>query len=693
MPTRPLLIVLAILGAVSNPPSALGRAIIVDRHDTDLTALSEAALTRAKADLHIAYGHTSHGSQVTTGMAGLVGFVNARGLGLAYPTDFFEWNNGGTGGALDLHDYFKEGDLGNPDRTTWATRTRDYLDSPANSDVNVVMWSWCGQADTTAANIDLYLGLMTQLEIDYPDVHFVYMTGHVNGCSTTGNLFLRNQQIRDYCLANGKILYDFADIESWDPDGNYYGDKLVTDDCSYDSDGNGTRDRNWAIDWQSSHVEGVDWYDCSSAHSQPLNANRKAYAAWSLWAEIAAETDLARWQAGADDHWENPANWSGGEVPDHDATATFDEPAPRQPMLYGNQSADGVDFRTPGWTVGGGFRLTVGAGGIDSAGAGANTVEAAVAMSENADWTVAADNTLTLAGPADLGGHTLTKKGDGTLTISGSQDHATGSVLAGEAGTVVLNSDAGSDGIPDLTVEVSGGAVHFGATQHLASLRVDSGTCRLAGDGSRTVVAGELLVGLPASVLDLADNNLVVDYTGGASPFGEIVSWVASGFRDGPTGYWDGPGIRSSEAAGHIQSLTALGIIDNSDPNFKIGGLTDLEGEPVSAESVLTAYTWWGDANLDGVVDSNDYDMIDNAWLLWVQEGRVAEGGFRWAVGDFNYDNTLDSNDYDLIDRAWLLSAGAPHGGGAPTPTPEPATLLLLAAAGMLVLGRRPRVT
>jgi hypothetical protein len=266
---------------------ATAGAIIIDHQDTDITALPQAALQNAKNKLHIAYGHTSHGSQVTTGMSGLVGFANGGGKGLSLPTNFFAWNNGGTGGALDLHDYFVAGDLGNPDRTTWATRTRQYLNNPANADVNVVMWSWCGQADTTAANIDLYLNLMTQLEADYPHVRFVYMTGHTNGCSTTGNLFLRNQQIRAYCVANNKILYDFADIESWDPDGNYYGDRLVNDYCAYDSDGNGTHDRNWALDWQNSHTVGVDWYNCSSAHSLPLNANQKAYAAWSMFVQIA----------------------------------------------------------------------------------------------------------------------------------------------------------------------------------------------------------------------------------------------------------------------------------------------------------------------------------------------------------------------------------------------------------------------
>ncbi|MBN2295239.1 MAG: hypothetical protein JXM70_22605 [Pirellulales bacterium] len=262
---------------------------VIDHNDTDIMSLSLSSINLAKDTLHIGYGHTSHGSQVTTGMTAMNTFMNGDGLNNTYPDDTFKWVDSSSppAGVLDLDDYFKSGDLGNPDRITWAASTRDYLNDPANSDVNVIMWSWCGQADTTAANIDIYLNLMNDLEEDYPDVNFVYMTGHTNGCSTTGNLFLRNQQIRDYCIANDKILYDFADIESWDPDGEYYGDKLVTDNCDYDSDGNGTRDKNWATDWQNSHEEGTDWFDCSCAHSQPLNGNQKAYAAWALWTEIA----------------------------------------------------------------------------------------------------------------------------------------------------------------------------------------------------------------------------------------------------------------------------------------------------------------------------------------------------------------------------------------------------------------------
>lgn len=251
--------------------------IIVDHSCTDLAAVPSTWIAAAKTNLHIAYGHTSHGSQVTNGMTGLVGFTGGCG------GPQFDWNNGGSGGALDLHDYAMGGDVGYYPQ--WVDNTRAYLDDPNNSDVNVIIWSWCGQVSsyTQQEMIDRYLAPMTQLEIDYDEVMFVYMTGHLNYWSMA-NTNARNQQIRDYCIANDKILYDFAHIESFDPDGVFY--EFANDDCSY-WDASGNLQGNWAVNWQSSHVQDVDWYDCYSAHSQPLNANQKAYAAWWLWARLA----------------------------------------------------------------------------------------------------------------------------------------------------------------------------------------------------------------------------------------------------------------------------------------------------------------------------------------------------------------------------------------------------------------------
>lgn len=243
-----------------------------------LSSIPREAIVNAKTSLRIVYGHTSHGSQITNAMSSLTSFEAAPEGGALY-----KWNKNGGGSdvALALHDNGVEGDLGNPDRTTWASRTRTYLD--ANPNTNVVMWSWCGQVSTaTVAEIQTYLDLMSTLERDYPAVTFVYMTGHLDGTGVGGNLHQRNEQIRKYCHDNKKWLFDFADIESYDPDGNYYLDKRADDECNYYAE---NTQYNWATNWQNANPG--KWYGSNFAHTQPANANMKAYAVWYLFARIA----------------------------------------------------------------------------------------------------------------------------------------------------------------------------------------------------------------------------------------------------------------------------------------------------------------------------------------------------------------------------------------------------------------------
>ena len=267
-----------------------GAPILIDHRNTDITQLTETQINRVKAKLHIAYGHTSHGSQLTEGMDGLVAFANGGGKGLALPQDIFAWNQGGTDGALDLHDYAMEGDVGYyPD---WVSHTRAYLDDPAHARVNVIVWSWCGQMDDkySAGTLESeYLEPMAALERRYPHVVFVYMTGHVDIWDDVANK-AACQVIRNWCATGNRVLYDFNDIEHYNPDGTYY--EFVNDDCAIFDGPAGTETGNWATSWQNSHTQGVDWYECGSQHSQPLNANQKAYAAWALWCKIAEKPIL-----------------------------------------------------------------------------------------------------------------------------------------------------------------------------------------------------------------------------------------------------------------------------------------------------------------------------------------------------------------------------------------------------------------
>ena len=304
--------------------SAGAAPVLIDHRNVDVTQLTLPQIERAKASLHIAYGHTSHGSQLADGMSGLVGFANGGGKGLALPANAFAWNNGGSGGALDLHDYALCNDVGYyPD---WVVCTSNYLDDPANSNVNVVIWSWCGQMSGKYAGGTLtneYLAPMAAFERDYPHVAFVYMTGHVDIWDDANNK-AACEAIRAWCSVGNRILYDFNDVEHHDPDGTYY--EFVGDDCGIYDGAGGAAIGNWATAWQASHAQNVDWYDCGSAHSQPLNANLKAYAAWALWCRLGADRDRDEIADAWEERHGGTGQFGGGTNDfDHDGTTDWEE--------------------------------------------------------------------------------------------------------------------------------------------------------------------------------------------------------------------------------------------------------------------------------------------------------------------------------------------------------------------------------
>ena len=266
--------------------AAFARPLIIDHNCCDLSRIPADYIIMARDCCRVTYGHTSHGSQIISGMNVLVSLDT-----------LYDWNNdnnyyrSGSGSPapddeLSLWDYIPAGDLGNPDRRTWATRTRIML---SNSDGayhvyphfrNVVMWSWCGQAAAPADSITVYLTLMDSLEREFPEVTFVYMTGHLDGSGVSGTLNQRNEQIRAYCRANNKVLFDFADIESYDPDGDYFLNLGANDNCDYSGG-------NWAAQWCAEHPGDPLCTTCDCAHSQSLNCNRKARAFWWMMARLA----------------------------------------------------------------------------------------------------------------------------------------------------------------------------------------------------------------------------------------------------------------------------------------------------------------------------------------------------------------------------------------------------------------------
>jgi hypothetical protein len=248
-------------------------SLVIDHTCTSLADIPAEYIEMAKDQLRLCYGHTSHGSQAIDGMQVLMEDSGYNGL--------YDFNEDGAvqPGVLSIADRVPSFDIGWGDGR-FDERTREYLDDEG-ADRNVVVWSWCGQvSDAAAADISLYLSRMEALEAEYPGVTFVYMTGHLDGTGESGNLNVRNNQIRQYCVANNKILYDFADIESYDPDGDYFLDRNANDACDYDGG-------NWAEDWCAAHPGDPLCIECDiCAHSESLNCNLKARAFWWLCAGI-----------------------------------------------------------------------------------------------------------------------------------------------------------------------------------------------------------------------------------------------------------------------------------------------------------------------------------------------------------------------------------------------------------------------
>jgi len=271
-----------------DPDPVPAASTIIDHTCTELAKVPATWIEQARGRLRIGYGHTSHGSQPVSGMMAFRGasgsayYFNYSDWGLQ-PDVFFNDYWGNEGGADDLG---YDGDLG------WRSATIEML-SRSGNDRNVVVWSWCGGVSDNSENgINVYLNAMAELEKDHPAVAFIYMTGHLDGGGSSGNLNRRNEQIWAYCRANKKYLYDFADIESFAPgsDTNYM-ELMATDNCDYDSNGDGSPDRNWAADWVAANPASElarAAASCSEcAHSQNLNCVLKGRAFWWLLARLA----------------------------------------------------------------------------------------------------------------------------------------------------------------------------------------------------------------------------------------------------------------------------------------------------------------------------------------------------------------------------------------------------------------------
>jgi hypothetical protein len=151
-------------------------------------------------------------------------------------------------------------------------------------------------------------------------------------------------------------------------------------------------------------------------------------------------------------------------------------------------------------------------------------------------------------------------------------------------------------------------------------------------------IVGRLLIE-PGATLDLATHGLIVDWTG-TDPLSTIAGYLTDGFN---AGGWDGPGLTSSSIA-EAGYVTALGYGSNADLGF-----VEFNGTPIDDTTILVKYTWTGDANLDGIINADDYANLDlgAAGLL-----------VGWVGGDFNFDGLINADDFAAIDIGAAAQSG-----------------------------------
>lgn len=290
----------------TNPPQ--GTNFIADytiAKESVLRRIPQRAINASKENLKIMYCGTSHSEQVVGGMRGLMEYK--AGDSSLFNVTF---NGSATNGALNM-DYrpgliFPEApDLSHDStdsdgHTEYFKRTVEYLD--ATPDCNVVMWSWCS---IEGHDVNIYLNNFSEL-IDMfraggskgrtaqTAVTFVFMTGYAwgNDGDTPEPPYRRttyqnHKRIVDFCKANGYFCLDY-----WSQDTYNYGDD------SYKPTESGN-DNAQHLAWINNpdNELGYDWFECRSfndgnivlpAHAnQHLTGNRRAYAAWWIFARVA----------------------------------------------------------------------------------------------------------------------------------------------------------------------------------------------------------------------------------------------------------------------------------------------------------------------------------------------------------------------------------------------------------------------
>jgi hypothetical protein len=279
---------------------------------------------------------------------------------------------------------------------------------------------------------------------------------------------------------------------------------------------------------------------------------------------------------------------------------------------------------------------------------------------------------LRLSGTDVIVDPTFAIPNDGTFSIDQATTAVVGNVVGSgpNLGDISMLDNTGSNTSKLVVHNFNQNNVNIGAGATLV-LQGDAGS-RVTADANSLTFSGA--TGAWTGQFDIKGNLLVIRN----GNLADVQNQLQTGINLA-SGYWDGKGIVSSMAAADTNFYTGVGVLDNSLAQFtEFGSVSGLVGT-----EILVRYTFYGDADLNGVVD------FDNDYILW-QTGFL-NGYTGWVFGDFNHDGVVDfDNDYILWQTLFLNQPTLPAGSAA---VPEPATLVLLSLGAIsLLTNRRNRV-
>jgi len=182
------LLVLALLVCVAP---AQGQAIVADHRATDLGPVPEAAIANA-AGLRLLLRHASVGGNISSGLDTL------HAQDAKYDRSLWDFQNRGNPG--------------------WQEKVDDLVAEAAAqaSSFDVLTMKFC-YIDPDAS-FTYYRDALLGLEATAPSKRFVWWTIPIETSGDTARQAF-NDQVRAYAAANGRLLFDIADIESHDAAG------------------------------------------------------------------------------------------------------------------------------------------------------------------------------------------------------------------------------------------------------------------------------------------------------------------------------------------------------------------------------------------------------------------------------------------------------------------------------------------